>query len=201
MSQFDQADAGIDVEDAAEQPPHVSWNLAEIVAVALVLILVILLVASVIGALTTPGLFQSVADSGPSEVGNVLERAGAWASPQSAAIFLLGSLALAWWQIESWTNDDNDPYDAEAFVHLRRAAIVTRIDLVLSFLVVAGGVLIVVGTSLLVAPGDDWSDFVVNVGIALGSLVLGVVGMVAARRLLSSGKAAAATWHETPTAL
>jgi hypothetical protein len=145
-------------------------------------------------------VFQSITGSGHDDVADAPERAGAWASPQSAALFLLGSLGLAWWQIELWTNDDGDPFDEEAFVHLRRTETVARIDLVLSLLTVVGGVLIVVGTLLLASPGDNWSVFAVNLGIALGSVLLGIVGAVAARRLLASGRAAVATWHVAPDA-
>jgi hypothetical protein len=195
VSQLDEAD------DAGSEPARTAWNLAEIVAVVLLAILLILIVASIISALATQSLFAPATVVGPGRhltVGLALERAGPWAAPQSAAFFVLGSLALAWWQIESWTNDDGDPFDAEAFVHLRRVAIVTRIDLVLSWLTIVGGVLVVVGTSLQESPHQNWSLFAENLGIALGSVVLGVVGLVAARRLQASGSAAAETWHPAP---
>jgi hypothetical protein len=171
--------------------------------VVLLAILVILILASIIGAMATQSLFASATVVGPDRhivVALALERAGTWAVPQSAAIFVLGSLALAWWQIELWTNDDGDPFDAEAFVHLRRAAIVTRIDLVLSLLTIVGGVLLAVGTSLAESPHQNWSLFVQNFGLALGSVVLGGVGVVAARRLGASGQAAAETWRAAPVA-
>lgn len=194
MRQFDE------IDDTTNEPRS-AWNLAEIVAVALLAILAILIVASIISALATQDLFASATVVGPDRnltVALALERAGEWAAPQSAAIFVLGSLALAWWQIESWTNDDGDPFDAEAFVHLQRAAIVTRIDLVLSLLTIVGGVLVVVGTTLQESPHQNWSLFAENLGIALGSVVLGVVGVVAARRLQASGLAAAETWRAAP---
>jgi hypothetical protein len=181
-----------------------AWNLAEIVAAALLAVLCILLVASIIAALATPNLFAAASVVGPGRhlwVASALERAGSWAAPQSAALFVLGSLALAWWQLESWTNDDGDPFDAEAFVHLRRATIATRIDLALSLLTIVGGVLIVVGTSLQESPNQNWSVFVVNLGVAIGSVVLGAVGAVASRRLQASGLAAAATWQATSAAV
>jgi hypothetical protein len=194
VRQFDE------IDDTTNEPRS-AWNLAEIVAVALLAILAILIVASIISALATQDLFASATVVGPDRnltVALALERAGEWAAPQSAAIFVLGSLALAWWQIESWTNDDGDPFDAEAFVHLQRAAIVTRIDLVLSLLTIVGGVLVVVGTTLQESPHQNWSLFAENLGIALGSVVLGVVGVVAARRLQASGLAAAETWRAAP---
>jgi hypothetical protein len=197
VSQLDKTDDGI------SQPARPAWNLAEIVTVVLLAILVILILASIIGAMATQSLFASATVVGPDRhivVALALERAGTWAVPQSAAIFVLGSLALAWWQIELWTNDDGDPFDAEAFVHLRRAAIVTRIDLVLSLLTIVGGVLLAVGTSLAESPHQNWSLFVQNFGLALGSVVLGGVGVVAARRLGASGQAAAETWRAAPVA-
>jgi hypothetical protein len=192
-----------DVDDPPGQRTRTAWNLAEIVAVGLLVILFLLLVTSLIGSVTTPYLFSSINFGAPGrhiDVGLALERAGVWASPQSAAIFVLGSMALAWWQIESWTRDDGDAFDEEAFVHLRRAAIVTRLDLVLSLLTIVGGVLVGVGIALAQSPGQNWSTFVVDIGVVLGSVVLGVVGVVAARRLLDGGLAAAATWHAPPTA-
>jgi hypothetical protein len=192
-----------DVDDARSQRTRTAWNLAEIVAVGLLVILFLLLVTSLIGSVTTPYLFSSINFGAPGrhiEVGLALERAGVWASPQSAAVFVLGSLALAWWQIESWTRDDGDAFDEEAFGHLRRAAIVTRLGLVLSFLTMVGGVLVGVGVALQQSPGQNWSTFVVDIGVALGAVVLGVVGVVAARRLLASGLAAVATWDVAPAA-
>jgi hypothetical protein len=50
------------------------------------------------------------------------------------------------------------------------------------------------------SPGQNWSTFVVDIGVALGAVVLGVVGVVAARRLLASGLAAVATWDMAPAA-
>jgi hypothetical protein len=199
VSQLDDID-DID-DDVGSAPARTAWNLAEIVAFVLLVILCILVVSSIIGALATPNLFASTTVLGPGRhlsVALALQRAGSWAAPQSAAIFVLGSLALAWWQIESWTNDDGDAFDAEAFVHLRRATIVTRIDLVVSLLTIVGGVLVVVGTSLQESPNQNWTEFVVNLGIALGSVVLGVVGVVAARRLQASGLEAVATWNGAP---
>jgi hypothetical protein len=192
-----------DVDDAGSETAHTAWNLAEIVAVVLLAILLILLVASVIAALATPGLFASARLIGPVRhitVGSALQRAGSWASPQSAAIFVLGSLALAWWQIEAWTNDDADPFDADAFVHLRRATMVIRLDFVLALLTIVGGVLIAVGTSMQQPPDQNWTVFVQDLGVALGSVVLGVLGVVAVRRLQASGLAAAATWQGAPAA-
>ncbi len=187
-----------EVDDELTEMARTAWNLAEIVAVALVAILFIFLVTSVIGAITSPHLFDVASGFASSQLGFALEQAGEWAAPQSAAILLLGSLGLAWWQIESWTNDDGDPFNEEALVHLWRAAIVTRIDLVYSLLTIVGGVLIAVGSSLRQSPSEDWSTFSVNLGLALGAIVLGVVGVVAAFRLLASGRAAEATWHASP---
>ena len=161
MSQLD------DVDDPPGQRTRTAWNLAEIVAVGLLVILFLLLVTSLIGSVTTPYLFSSINFGAPGrhiEVGLALERAGVWASPQPAAIFVLGSMALAWWQIES-------------------------------FLTIVGGVLVGAGIALAQSPGQNWSTFVVDIGVVLGSVVLGVVGVVAARRLLDGGLAAAATWH------
>jgi hypothetical protein len=172
-----------------------------VVAIVLLVILVILMVGSIISALATQSLFTTaVGPDRDATVAVALERAGGWAAPQSAAVFVLGSLALAWWQIQQWTNDDDEPFEADAFVHLRRAGVVAQSALVLSLLTIVGGVLVAVGTSLEESPHQNWSLFAENLGIAFGSVVLGVTGLLAARRLQARGLAAVATWRAAPTA-
>jgi len=120
---------GIHGEDRQEQGERrrVSWDLAEIMGYALVVILVIFLSVCVAAASTRGS--QLGPDTGNGvlgfanrfDLGEVLEQASAWASPQFATLFIFGSLGMVWWQIETWSPDEGEMLASEASAHLARA--------------------------------------------------------------------------------
>jgi small-conductance mechanosensitive channel len=182
---------GIHGEDRQEQGERrrVSWDLAEIMGYALVVILVIFLSVCVAAASTRGS--QLGPDTGNGvlgfanrfDLGEVLEQASAWASPQFATLFIFGSLGMVWWQIETWSPDEGEMLASEASAHLARATFLLLLDRVISALCVVGGIVLVIAGFLLATPGEFASSSLTSIGLGLGSVVVGCVGLVASRRL------------------
>jgi hypothetical protein len=174
-----------------EDSIRIPWELAEILAWGLVLIFTVLIATGV----ASGAVFEATFGSGPangglglaslSVVGQAFQQGTFWAAPQIATIFVLGSLGLAWWQIESWTADGGETEEGAA-THIRRARTVVKAVLVISLLCGLGGVLSVIGHSLMSAPADNWTVFVQSTGLTIGSLLLGAIGIYASVRLLGS---------------
>jgi len=174
-----------------EDSIRIPWELAEILALGLVAIFAVLIATGVASGAIFDATFGSGHINGvpgfasPSVVGQAFQQGAFWAEPQIATIFVLGSLGLAWWQIESWAADGGETED-EAAVHIRRARTVVKVVLVISLLCGLGGLLLVIGHSLMSAPADNWSVFVESLGLTIGSLLLGAIGIYASIRLLGS---------------
>ena len=170
---------------------RIPWELAEILALGLVLIFAVLIATGVASAAAIEATLGSEHVNGalgftnPSVIGQAFEQGSFWAEPQIATIFVLGSLGLAWWQIESWTADGGETEEGAA-AHIRRARTIVKAVLVTSLLCGLGGLLLVIGHSLVSAPADDWSVFVESLGLTIGSLLLGAIGTYASVRLLGS---------------
>jgi hypothetical protein len=174
-----------------EGTPRIPWELAEILAWGLVLIFAVLIATGVAsGAVFEATLGPdhvngALGFASPSVLGQAFQLGTSWAEPQVATIFVLGSLGLAWWQMESWAADDGEVEEVTA-THIRRARAVVKAVLVISLLCGLGGVLFVIGHSLVTAPAQNWSVFVEGIGLAIGSLLLGAIGIYASVRLLGS---------------
>ena len=180
--------------DAGEYLPfeedsfRIPWELAEILAWGLVLIFAVVIATGV----ASGAVFDATVGSGhgalgfasSSVLGEAFQLGTSWAEPQVATVFVLGSLGLAWWQMESWTADGGETEEGAA--HIRRARAVLKVVLVISLLCGLGGVLFVIGHSLVTTPAENWSVFVESVGLTIGSLLLGAIGIYASVRLLGS---------------
>jgi hypothetical protein len=170
---------------------RIPWELAEILALGLVLIFAVLIATGVAsGAVFDATVGSGHANgalgyTGPSVLGQALQLGTSWAEPQVATIFVLGSLGLAWWQMESWAAEGGEAEEGAA-IHIRRARTVVKTVLIISLLCGLGGVLFVIGHSLVTAPADNWSVFVESVGLTIGSILLSAVGVYASVRLLGS---------------
>jgi hypothetical protein len=169
---------------------RVPWELAEILAWGLVLIFAVVIATGVASGAVFDATVGSghgngaLGFAGPSVLGEALQLGTSWAEPQVATIFVLGSLGLAWWQIESWAADGDETEEGAA--HIRRARAVVKVVLVISLLCGLGGVLFVIGRSLVTTPAENWSVFVESVGLTIGSILLGAIGIYASARLLGS---------------
>ena len=165
-----------------------AWELAEVIGSGLALIFAVLIVTGVALA----GVFIGTVGSGhfigflgfnAGALGEAFEQGTFWALPQVAVVFVLGSLGLAWWQMESWTAD-NGPTEEGAAVHIRRARRLVKTIMTMSALCVVGGLLSVTGRCLESTPGANWSTFVEAIGLTIGSVLLGLIGVFAGGRLL-----------------
>ena len=178
-------DAGDDQEG---ESTTVAWELAEVLGWGLALIFAVLILTGLVLAvvfLVTVGSEPVIGFTGfnASALGEAFEQGAFWALPELSAVFILGSLGLAWWQIESWTSDEGG-LEQGGVVHIRRARILVRAILFMSVLCVVGGLLSAVGHSLATAPAVDWSSFVGSIGYAIASILLGGIGVYASARLL-----------------
>lgn len=183
--------------DAGEYLPfeegstRVPWELAEILAGGLVLIFAVLIATGVAAGAVFDATFGSGHGSGvlgfggPSVLGEAFQQGTSWAEPQVATIFVLGSLGLAWWQTESWTADGGETEEGAA-THIGRARTLVKAVLVISLLCGLGGVLFAIGHAMVTTPAEDWSEFVESIGLAIGSLLLGALGIYAGFRLLAA---------------
>jgi hypothetical protein len=173
-----------------EDSTRVPWELAEILARGLVLIFAVVIATGVASGAVFDATFGSghgsdvLGSAGPSVLGEALQQGTSWAEPQVATIFVLGSLGLAWWQMESWTADGDETEEGAA--HIGRARTLVKAVLVISLLCGLGGVLFAIGHALVTTPAQDWSTFVESIGLAIGSLLLGALGTYASVRLLGA---------------
>jgi hypothetical protein len=171
-----------------EGSTRVPWELAEILAWGLVLIFAVLIATGVAAGAVFDATFGSghgggvLGFGGPRVLGEAFQQGTSWAEPQVATIFVLGSLGLAWWQMESWTSDGGETEEGAA--HIGRARVLVKSVLVISLLCGLGGVLFVIGHSLVTSPAQDSSAFVESIGLAIGSLLLSALGTYASVRLL-----------------
>ena len=171
-----------------EDTPRIPWELAEVLAWGLVLIFSALIATGVASGAVFEATFGpgqvggALGFASPSVLGQAFQQGAFWAEPQVATIFVLGSLGLAWWQIESWAAGGEA--EEGAVTHIRRARTVVKTVLVISLLCGLGGVLLVIGHSLVTAPADNWSVFVESIGLTIGSILLSAIGVYASVRLL-----------------
>jgi hypothetical protein len=61
--------------------------------------------------------------------------------------------------------------------------LVLRLELALAALTILGGILAVVGRVMQTSPSQQWSAFFANLGTGIGSVCLGLVGIIVVRWL------------------
>jgi hypothetical protein len=105
--------------------------------------------------------------------GHTLALATEWSDPAAVAVFLVVPLALVVWLQRRGGDELSES----------RTALVLRLALALAVLTILGGIVYVVGNALSVSPSVAWSPFLLSLGSGLGSLVLGVVGIVVVTHL------------------
>lgn len=109
--------------------------------------------------------------------GHTLALATEWSDPAAVAVFLVVPLALVAW-LQRRAGDE---------LSGSRTALVLRLALALAVLTILGGIVSVVGNALSVSPSVAWSPFLWSLGSGLGSVVLGVVGIVAVTHMNDDG--------------
>jgi nicotinamide riboside transporter PnuC len=169
----------------------VTWKLPEIVGMGLLLIYAILIVTGVVSACLLEATFGPRQVNGvsgfvsASVLGEAFLQGTFWAEPQVAVFFIIGSMGVGWWQKSSSRSSESD-LGADQRLHARRAQMIVKLALAASILCAIGGVLFVVGQSLVNTPSDNWSSFSETLGVAIGSLTLGGLGVFVGARLLAT---------------
>jgi hypothetical protein len=150
-------------------------RLAELVALGLLVVEGLVILGSVAAAIANQVQFsdQNLSVVGAHAWGYTLALASAWSVPWAVAVFLFGPLALVAWMGQR----EGDEVSGD------RARVVLRLELVLAVLTVVGGAVSIVGRVMQVSPPQQWSAFFENLGSSLGSVVLGVVGIVVVTHL------------------
>jgi hypothetical protein len=143
---------------------------AELVAFGLLLIEGLLILGDVAAAIANQAMFGAVvlSNQGSHAWGYTLSLASAWSSPPAVAIFLLVPLGLVAWVSRRGPGDRVES----------RADLVLRLALTLALLTVLAGILSVVGRVLQYSPSESWSSFFVALGAGIGSVCLGILGII-----------------------
>lgn len=154
---------------------HSELRLAELVALGLLVVEGIVILGSVAAAIANQAQYggQNFSGEGARAWGYTLSLASGWSAPWAVAVVLLGPLALVAWMGHREGDETSED----------RTRLVLRLELVLAFLVVVGGILAIVGRVMQFSPSQDWSAFFEILGTGLGSVVLGTLGIVVVKRL------------------
>jgi hypothetical protein len=150
-------------------------RLAELVALGLLVVEGIVILGYVAAAIANLAQYggQNLSVEGAHAWGYTLSLASGWSAPWAVAVVLLGPLALVAWMRQRGGDEISED----------RTRLVLRLELVFAFLVVVGGILAIVGRVMQISPSQEWSAFFAILGTGLGSVVLGIVGIVVVKRL------------------
>jgi hypothetical protein len=161
-------------EDPSRYAPR-EVRLAELVALGLLAVEGLVILGSVAAAIANQVQFggQNFSAVGAHAWGYTLSLASAWSAPWAVAVFLLGPLALVAWMGQREGDEISED----------RTRVVLRLELLLAVLTVIGGTVSIVGRVMQVSPPQQWSAFFENLGSSLGSVVLGILGIVVVKWL------------------
>lgn len=153
---------------------HRQLRLAELVALGLLVVEGMVILGYVAAGIANQVQYggQEVSVVGAHAWGFTLTYVSGWSAPWAVALFLFGPLALVAW-IGQREGDE---------ISEDRTRLVLRLELVLAALAVVGGILSIVGLEMQF-PEQQWSAFFVVLGTGVGSVVLGIVGILAVRWL------------------
>lgn len=168
-------------------PSHLAWELPELAAVAVPVVVGILAVDGLV-----TGIIESTGYVGPSvrqHVGSAIGQGAAWSGP-IIAVLLLGALGACWWQREAWAEVAEHPDDEEmtkALDYLDRARVISRWVQGGMALVAIAAIAAFVGALLfnapIAGPGSRyvWGRDVYAAGVLLATLLVTSIGLVVAR--------------------
>ena len=191
----------IEARDPHDQPAHhgayvhdSGWELPELAPVAILVSVGLLVLGSAISTLMS--LFGQ-ADLTDSIGWSLVTSALRWIDPSTSTMLLI-SAALIWWQYGYWTSPQSSdtPEDVVAS-HIARLRVISKWNVV-AFLVTIMSVLLLILASVLQntysgAPLSIWADSVGTICMALGTILLSLLGIVALQRILVASKI---TTHE-----
>jgi len=106
---------------------------------------------------------------------------------------LLLSAALIWWQYGYWTSNPTDDVSEEIIdVHISRLRTIAKWNLA-AFVVTIASVILLILASILQnidsrAPLEVWGYSVETICMALGTILLSVLGVVGLRRIIAASR-------------
>jgi hypothetical protein len=155
---------------------HRGVRLAGLVALGLLAVEGLAILGYVAAGIANQAQFgdQNFSVVGAHAWGYTLTLASSWSAPWAVAVFLLGPLALVAWIGRREGDDSAD-----------RTRLVLQLELILAVLTVLGGILSIVGRVMQVSPPQQWSAFFATLGTGVGSVCLGLLGVVVIRWLAS----------------
>ena len=204
-----------DPHSLVEAPPasaRAPWEIQEIAAGALVLVVGVVAVSGVAAGILG-GTGATEGSSGVQTAAQTLLQATQWAGAFTAFL-LVCALGLTWWQVQGWSdalddignedrNEDNSPTGAdEARRHIVRNRALTRwavLGLVICSLAAVG---MLVGVVLQTSPPESslkWQEWLSTGGAALATLILAGVGVLAVIRVWRLGDLALYSPGSIPT--
>jgi hypothetical protein len=154
---------------------HRELRLAELVALGLLMVEGLVILGFVAAAIANQAQFggQGLSNEGGHVWGYTLGLASSWSEPGAVAVFLLGPLALVAWI----GRREGDEVSAD------RTRLVLQLELILAVVTVIGGIVSIAGRVMQVSPSQQWSFFFENLGSSLGSVCLGILGIVVVKWL------------------
>jgi hypothetical protein len=176
--------AEVIADRAAELPTKLRrLELPEVLGWALVVGFAVLVVASVIAAILTASVSTSIngQNLASEPVSTVLYTATAWAARPEVVLILLATLGLAWWQVESWSDDadDDEPATDDSGRHVIRAStMATAAGALLVVTAMAAIGLAIGGWSNDNGPGSvTWAFRLEYLGPAVATFLISVAGL------------------------
>ncbi len=165
------------------------WELPELAPVFIIISVGLLVVGS--GIATGMSL---VGQTGfPAGLGwSLISSALRWVDPSTSTMLLI-SAALIWWQYGWWTTQFNSEVsDNVVDAHVARLRVIAKWNLA-AFIVTIASVILLILASILQntysgAVIQIWADSVETICMALGTLLLSLLGVVALRRILTASR-------------
>lgn len=193
-------DDPLDMGDPAPPSTRTPWEIQEVAAGALVLVVGVVAVSGVVAGI----LGGTGANEGSSSVqtaAQTLLQATQWAGAFTAFLPVC-ALGLTWWQVQGWSDtlddighedptEDDAPTDRdEALSHIVRNRVLTKwagLSLLICALAAVGTL---VGVVLQTSPPESslkWQEWLSTGGAALATLILAGVGVFAVMRISKLG--------------
>ena len=178
------------LESASRELPEqkASWEIAEIVGISLLVVFGLLVVTGFISSVMLDHSYGGNGLAGRYGIWSsqnltlIFTQGTYWANPESTAVFLIGTLGLTWWQIETWRPTTAEPSEL-AFIHLARSKTTIKIIFVFALLCVLGAVLQVVAYFLNSPLAGSPGSLVRIAGSAAGTLIICAVAAFGGLRL------------------
>jgi hypothetical protein len=165
------------------------WEIPELAPVLIIVSVGLMVIGSGVSTgMSLVGLTGFPAGVGWSLVASALR----WIDPSTSTMLLL-SAALIWWQYGYWSSNQSVAVPNDVVeVHIARLRTITKWN-VTAFVVTIASVILLILASILQntysgATVSIWADSVVTFCMALGTILLSLLGVVGLRRILAASR-------------